>query len=82
MKRNARTAFNALKRIGAPVFERLDVAYFGISAEHENSHEYLDYYGEYRGGYPWISDKVTAILEAHGLYAEWENAGCVIIYDI
>lgn len=81
MKRHARKAYNALKRIGAPVFERSDIEYFGISAEHNNSHKFLDYYGEFRGGYPYISEEVTAILNENGLYCEWESPGSVTVYD-
>lgn len=81
MKRNARSAFNALKKLGVPVFERTDLMHFGISAEHEESYKFLDYYGEFRGGYPYIADEVTEILDKFNLYAEWENPGAVGVYD-
>ena len=81
MKRNARNAYNALKKMGVPVFEREDLPYFGISAEDEESYRFLDYWGEYRGGFPWISEEVEAVLSKYRLFAEWENPGAVGVYD-
>lgn len=81
MKRHARAAFNALKKIGVPVFERSDLPYFGISAEDAESYKWVDYYGEFRDGYPFIADEVTEILDRFNLFAEWENPGALGVYD-
>ena len=48
----------------------------GVSAE--NGDNAADYYGEFRGGYPWINPKLEAIAEQRGGYWEWENAGEII----
>lgn len=32
-----------------------------------------DYYGEFRGGYPWIAPELEAWAEQQGGYWEWEN---------
>ena len=39
-----------------------------------------DYYGEYRGGYPWINEALEEAAASAGYYWEWENAGCCILY--
>ena len=41
----------------------------------------VDYYGEYRGNYPWIDPRLEKWLDENSLYAEWENAACVVIYE-
>lgn len=40
-----------------------------------------DYYGEFRGGYSWISEKIEKRAEELGLYIEWENPGCLAVYE-
>lgn len=97
MKRHAKKALTALKKIGAPVFgeDRGDVGYFGISAERcsdklykssgnveVEDHLWADYYGEFRGGCPWVDPDVEKILEDNGLFCEWQNPGCLAVYDV
>jgi hypothetical protein len=41
----------------------------------------VDYYGEYRGNYPWIDPRLEKWLDENNLYAEWQNAACVGIYE-
>ena len=87
MKRNERTAFNQLKRIGAPAFEgRWDHTEdgFRISGEHNDEVIWADYYAEfcspeYEFG---VNPMITEILTANGLYAEWCNPGVLNVYDI
>jgi hypothetical protein len=85
MKRNHRLAFNALKKIGAPVYERCDIENFQISAEGLGS-------GAYRGYKPdeawasywdscWISPMIEEVLSRYGLHAEWINAGEIGVYN-
>lgn len=84
MKRQQRYAYNALKKMGAPVFERSDNPdTFGLSAEDYGTDElsWADYYGEFRGGYPWVDPRAEEIVEKYGLHFEWENAGCLFVYD-
>lgn len=80
MKRNARKAYNALKKIGVPVLDpRLgwggESAHFAISGE-AGAYEHLGYYENYWGG-----DALNKILRDNGLYFEWENAGVAVVYD-
>ena len=97
MKRHARKAYTALKNLGATLYETPDGAHFLISAEDGgvNSKDGLplaDYYREYRPerlneetgeieNMFGIATAVHKILDENGLYAEWENAGAVGVYD-
>jgi len=47
----------------------------------EDGKGFVDYYGEYRGGYPWIDPKLEEIAEKHGFYWEWENPGAICLAD-
>lgn len=50
-----------------------------ISAE---DGKYLaDYYGEFRGGYPWIEPELTEALSKLGLEHDWQDAGTLSIYE-
>lgn len=86
MKRNARTAYTKLKKLGVPVIHPgggfTGNAHFSISAEDENSYLWCDYYGEYRGGYPYIAPEIEKILHDNALFFEWTNAGVISIYDV
>lgn len=55
-------------------FEREGQIY--ISAE--NGDSAADYYGEYRGGYPWINEALEAWAKKRGGYWDWENPGTII----
>jgi hypothetical protein len=41
----------------------------------------VDYYGEFRGGYSWIHEVIEAEAAKRGLTLEWENPGCVGVYE-
>lgn len=78
------TLYKKLQKLKAPV---LEVCYnrdgsIVVSSGFENSWEFLDYYGEYRGGYPWISDKLEALAEKAGGFWEWENPECIKFYEL
>lgn len=34
-----------------------------------------DYYGEFRGGYPWRSPKLEKACKEMGLFIEWDSPG-------
>ena len=88
MNRNHRLAFNALKKIGAPVYERSDIENFQISAEgiydyYDRDTIWADYYDGYRI-LDWefgINPLITNTLRRYGLHAEWINAGEIGVYD-
>ena len=93
MKRAHRLAFNALKKIGAPVYERSDLENFQISAEGLSSRsEYKGYkpdvmWADYYEEFPmsdWdfgINPLINEVLGRYGLHAEWINAGEIGVYE-
>tara|TARA_R110000751_G_scaffold59335_3_gene124620 strand:+ start:8824 stop:10059 length:1236 start_codon:yes stop_codon:yes gene_type:complete len=48
---------------------------FDISAEDGEAYKYIDYYGEFRGGYPYIAEAIEEMAEDYGYILEWYNAG-------
>ena len=49
-----------------------------ISAEHGD--DSADYYGEYRGGYPWINPALVNWADNQGGHWEWLNPGAIAFY--
>lgn len=43
-----------------------------------NDDRAVDYYGEFRGGYPWISPELVNWAEKRGGYWEWQNSECIV----
>ena len=87
MTRNHRLAFNALKKIGAPVYERSDIENFQISAEgiyddYDRDTLWADYYdGRNIPGWDFgINPLISDILAKYGLHAEWINPGEIGVY--
>ena len=85
MKRNARAAFNALKKIGAPVIDTggdWGGEYFAVSGEENYGETWADYYREFGDTDDFgVSLKVNKILDKYGLFAEWINPGVIGVYD-
>ena len=77
-----RTA-TAIKRIKQMGFEAFDSVGYGaivlVSAEHGD--DAADYYGEYRGGYPWINPKLEEFAKKNGCYWEWCHPGAIALYE-
>ena len=48
----------------------------------EDGNHFADYYGEYRGGAPWIDSRIEAAARDHGYFWEWQNAACIGAYRI
>ncbi len=40
-----------------------------------------DYYGEFRGGYPYIHPTLEAWAKKRGMYWDWENPGCILLSE-
>lgn len=73
----------ALKRIkidgsNIPHFE-CDRGLIHVSAETEV--DVADYYGEYRGGYPWVNPKLEKFAEKHDCHWEWDNPGSIVLIE-
>lgn len=81
MKRIYTKAFNALKKLGVPVYEHVDDdGNFSINAEAVGATDWVDYYD---GIYLWadtINPKIEDVLRANRLYAEWVNPGRLAVY--
>lgn len=82
MRKQYRYAYNALKKLGVPVYVRDDMdGRFQISAEEPTSYAWLDYYYE---GNEWdfgVNPKIDAVLRKYGLHSEWINAGELGVYE-
>jgi len=87
MKTNAKKAFEALKKLGAPVYEGRDWSgeYFILSAEEWGNGEVIwaDYWDGMNipGWLFGVNPKVTKVLDKFGLVAEWINPGVLGVYD-
>ena len=46
----------------------------------ENGDGAADYYGEYRGNFPYIHPTLEAWATKHKGYWEWVNPGCIAFY--
>jgi len=76
-----RKAFDALTRMGVPVYEHADDrGNFSISAERENSDEWVNYYSMNRDWAFGVHPEIDTVLRKHGLYAEWVNPGRLSVY--
>lgn len=51
-----------------------------VSSEHEYSQMFLDYYGEYEGGYPFIHQALKDWATDHNGFWEWENPSNIVFY--
>ena len=82
MKRDYRNAYNALKKLGVPVYVREDMdGRFQISAEEPDSYLWCDYYAYNR--YDWdfgVNPQLEAVLKKFGLHSEWINPGELGVY--
>jgi hypothetical protein len=83
MKRNERTAFNALKKMGCPVFapEGCDYGAFIISAEDNSTDLWADYY-QFAYGEFGVKQEVCDLLRKNKLFCEWVNPGMLGVYQI
>jgi len=76
MKREYRTAFNKLRKIGVPVYDHGGDDFI-ISAEENYDTVWADFYCENNVELDdfGVNHKINDILNDHDLYAEWENGG-------
>ena len=63
--------------VSPTVFERDGMLH--VSAE--DGHRFVDYYGEFRGGYPYIDPRLEEVAKTHGCYWEWCNPGSICLVD-
>ena len=85
----AKRAFEALKKIGAPV-NHLGEGWsgdslFSISGESNYDEMWADYYNEFQLSSLddfGVNNKINKVLEKYGLYAEWYNPGVLEVYEV
>ena len=83
MKRNYRNAYNALKTLGVPMFERDDrPERFFISAEHPESFDWCNYYSTRSDWVFGVNPAIETVLKRYGLFPEWENPGCLVVCEV
>jgi len=84
MKRMYIKAYNALKKMGVPVYVRDDMdGRFQISAEDPESYRWADYYeGDFHQGWIFgVNPKIEETLRKCGLFCEWINPGELGVYE-
>ena len=83
MKRAYRNALNALTKLGVPTYQRHDMENWAISAEHENSYKFCDYYdGDNIPDWEFgVSPVIYNTLRKYNLHAEWINPGELGVYE-
>lgn len=86
MTNNIEKAFQELESMGVVLYDhQCEGQHFKISGEESNGDTvFADYYNEF--GLDCLDDfgvhkDVNAVLQKHGLYAEWANAGYLNVYD-
>ncbi len=87
MKREYIKAFNTLKKLGCPVYEHPDDrGNFSIDLEAptEAGITWADYYDGYMiPGWDFgINPEITKVLDNQGLFAEWQNPGRLVVYQV
>jgi hypothetical protein len=53
-----------------------------ISGEHADSQMFIDYYGEYAGGYSFIHGSLLKWATDNGGYWEWEDPSNIAFYPL
>jgi hypothetical protein len=83
MKRNHRHAYNALKKIGCPVWTwGDDQENFNVDAESNHPTVWADYWSKDKDGWLFgVNPLITEILDKYNLYAEWVNPGHLCVYN-
>jgi hypothetical protein len=82
MKANYRHAYNALKKLGVPVYERDDMGgRFQISAEEPEAWRWCSYYSRNPDWDFGVNPVIDKTLAKYGLHSEWINAGELGVYN-
>lgn len=83
MKQKFRLAFNALQKLGVPVYVRDDMdGRFQISAEEPDSYKWADYYESPSSWIFGVNPQVESTLTKYGLFSEWINPGELGVYQL
>lgn len=52
-----------------------------LNVSAEDGKDLADYYGEFRGGCPWVEPNLVKWAEARGAYWEWQNPGAIVLIE-
>jgi hypothetical protein len=81
MKREFRNAYNALQKMGVPVYVRDDMdGRFQISAEEPESYKWACTYSNHPNWDFGVNPKIDEVLSKYNLHSEWINAGELGVY--
>ena len=80
MKRKFRTAYNKLEKMGVPVYER-DWTHTDFVIDAEEGHAVWADYHRPDFGLMGVSQKIVDVLDKHGLYTQWIDAGTLGVYE-
>ena len=82
MKKNYRTAYDQLKKLGVTVYEDDDG--FRISGEDNYPIIWAEYYTRHGTTLDdfGVNHQINDILEKQGLFAEWENTGVLGVAEM
>ena len=81
MKKQFRYAYNALQKLGVPVYEREDLnGRFNISAEEPESYKWCSFYDQCGDWDFGVNPVIDDVLNKYGLHSEWINAGELGVY--
>ena len=82
MKKNYRTAYDQLKKLGVTVYEDDDG--FRISGEDNYPIIWAEYYTRHGSTLDdfGVNHQINDILEKQGLFAEWENTGVLGVAEM
>lgn len=85
MKQPFTDAYNVLKIMGVPVFTNADndrLGNFSINAEDPKAHKWCEYYAQFTPGWEFgVRPTLNNVLAQFGLFAEWQNPGCLGVYE-
>jgi hypothetical protein len=83
MKKTYIKAYNALKKLGVPVYVRDDMdGRFQISAEEPESFEWVNYYASPSSWVFGVHPEIDKVLKQSSLFAEWINPGELGVYTL
>ena len=52
-----------------------------VSVSAEDGKGFADFFGEFRGGYPWIHPDLEAFAKEHKCHWEWDDPGSISIWE-
>lgn len=51
-----------------------------VAVSGDEGDDAMDYYGDFRGGYPWINPKLKDLAKEFDMIIEWINPGSICFF--